>query len=136
MTTGEIKIIKAGYSTFDRLKKLLENNQNIDSVIVYRELKGIPIEGVAIVQLLFSVETLHCNVSTLSIGDLIDEYLNKTSKIKLEITGEDLTTMGVKGGKKVGEILNKVLELKIKNPTMNKDEELIAAKKIFSSTEK
>lgn len=130
MTTSEIKIIKAAYSTFDRLKKLLENNQTIDSVIVYRELNGLQIESVSIAKMLFAVETPCRGVSTMYIGDLINEFINKTSKIKLEITGDDLIKMGVKGGKKVGEILDKVLELKIKNPKMSKSDELNEAKNL------
>ncbi|MBI3308831.1 MAG: hypothetical protein HYZ79_05610 [Candidatus Melainabacteria bacterium] len=59
---------------------------------------------------------------------LIDEYLERTSKIKLEVSGNDLKQIGFKEGKEIGQVLEKILEKKITNPSMTKDEELKVAK--------
>ena len=118
LTGDEIKIIKDGFNASNKLKE----KQSVDSVIVYRELRSISIESITIAQMLTTVETPRCGVST-----LIDEYIQKTSKIKLEITGQDLISMGVKEGRKIGEILEKVLEMKIKKPKMKKEDEIISA---------
>ena len=118
LTGDEIKMIKDGFNVSNKLKE----KQLIDSITIYRELKNLSIESIAIVQILTTVEAPQCGVST-----LIDEYLSTTSKIKLEITGQDLINIGVKEGKKIGEILEKVLEMKIKNPKMKKEDEVISA---------
>lgn len=109
MTGDEIKIIKNGFNAFNKLKTLQEK---IDSVVIYRELKDLSFESITIVKMLFGK------------NDLIEEFINKTSKIKLEITGDDLKSLGVKEGKQIGEILEKVLEKKIQNPDMKKDDEV------------
>ncbi len=120
MTGEEIKIIKDGFSAFNRLKE----KEPVDSIEIYRELKNLSIESTLIVKLLPNTQDLIRNT-------LFDEYIEKTSKIKLEITGQDLITMGVKEGKRVGEILDKVLEMKIKNTQMNKNDEVAEAKKLI-----
>ena len=66
-----------------------------------------------------------------SINNLIIEYLEKTSKIKLEITGQDLIKMGVKEGKQIGEILEKILEMKIQNPNMKKEDEIKEVESLY-----
>ena len=119
LTGDEIKIIKDGFNVFNKLK----DKQSLDSIIIYRELRNLSIESIAIVQMLIGVEMPQRGVST-----FIDEYLDKTSKIKLEITGQDLITMGVKEGKMIGEILEKVLETKIKDPDID---EVAEAKKLI-----
>ena len=129
MTGDEIKVITDGFNTFNELKE----KQLIDSVVIYNELKNLTAESISILQLLTRVETPCQGVSTQRINDLIKEYLEKTSKIKLEITGQDLISMGIKEGKKIGEILEKILELKIKNPLLKKDDEIKEVKKIISS---
>ncbi|OGI20352.1 MAG: hypothetical protein A3B68_02355 [Candidatus Melainabacteria bacterium RIFCSPHIGHO2_02_FULL_34_12] len=123
LTASEIKIIQLAFQAYENLQKL----NNIDSINIYRNLKGLEDESLAIVKLLTSVETLHCSVSTA----LIDEFINKTSKIKLEISGQDLISIGVAEGKQIGEILDKILEMKIKNPNMKKEEEIKEAEKLI-----
>jgi hypothetical protein len=119
MTSDEIKIIKNGITVHNRLQTLIENNQKIDSIIVYRELKDLSIESITIAKML--------NKS----NELIDEFLHRTSKIKLEITGQDLINMGVTEGKKIGGVLEKILEMKIKNPKMKKENELAEVKRLL-----
>ncbi len=118
----EIKIIRDGFNVFNKLKE----KQNVDSMIVYRELRNLSLESIAIVTQLI-------RTSSFALRNLIDEYINKTSKIKLGITGQDLIKMGVKEGKRVGEILDIVLEMKINNPEMSKEDEIIEAEKLIKS---
>lgn len=108
MISDETKIIKSAFQAHAKLQE-----KNIDSINVHKILKDLPSESISILKLL-----------TPAINDLISEYLTKTSKIKLEITGDDLKKMGVKEGKQIGEILDKVLEKKIKNPGMKKEDEI------------
>ncbi|MBI2995537.1 MAG: CCA tRNA nucleotidyltransferase [Candidatus Melainabacteria bacterium] len=117
LTSDETKIIKSGLAAFNRLQTLHANKKQIDSVVVYRELRDLAFESVAIVKLVLS--TQHSALSS-----LINEYIETTSKIKLEITGQDLISIGLKEGKQIGEILEKVLEKKIKDPKMKKEDEI------------
>lgn len=114
MTSEETKIISSAFNAHEHLSKYKE----LDSVIIYKELKNLVYESVLIVKLLFGP------------NPLIDEYLEKTSKIKLEITGEDLINLGIKEGKAIGEVLEKVLEKKIKNPQMKKEDEMREARSL------
>jgi len=150
LSGDEIKIIKDGFNTLNKLKE----KKLVDSIIIYRELKNLSIESICIVKMLCVIarrfeEPTKQSQERETVGEiassglclprndvneltsLIDEYLNKTSKIKLEITGQDLINMGVKEGKKIGEVLEKILEMKIKNPDMSKQNELVEAKKLI-----
>ena len=119
MTGDEIKIITSAFNA----NKLLLENKNPDSLFIYKLLKGLSNQSIEILKIL--CKDVACNVSP------IDEYLNNTSKIKLHITGQDLISMGIPSGKQIGEILDKVLEAKINNPNMTKDDELKEAKKFL-----
>ena len=110
LTGDEIKIIQSAFQAFENLQKI----NSIDSINVYRILEGLSNESVAIVKSLIKPQT----------NALIDEYIQKTSKIKLEITGQDLISIGVSQGKQIGEMLDKILEMKIKNPDMKKEDEM------------
>ena len=116
MTGDEIKIIQCALQAYEKLQ-----GKNIDSIIVYRTLKDLSLESILIVKLLKP-----------SINDLINEYIEKTSKIKLEITGQDLISIGIPSGKKIGETLEKVLEIKIRNPGMKKEDEIKEVKKLLN----
>ena len=50
---------------------------------------------------------------------------NNRSIAELDITGDDLMAAGVPGGKAVGECLGKLLELVLKDPTLNKKDILL-----------
>jgi len=113
MTGDEIKIIKDGLKATEKLQE-----GNIDSIKIFRILNNHSIESIIIAKLLTQ-------------NNLIDEYLSKTSKIKLEITGQDLIKLGIPQGKQVGEILEKLLELKIKNPNMTKEDEIEEVKQLI-----
>lgn len=117
MTGDEIKIIAGGLNA----SKRLQEEKKLDSISTYKILKNLSSQSLTI------CKTLALESSVLS--PFIDEYLTKTSKIELEISGQDLISMGVKPGKQLGEILNNVLETKINNPNMTKEDELKEAKK-------
>lgn len=51
-------------------------------------------------------------------------YLDDLCKIKLDITGKDLQTLGIKPSPKYQEIFDEVLKVKLKNPSMAKDDEI------------
>ncbi len=119
MTNNEIKIISSGFNAY----KALAENRNLDGTFVYKLLKGLSPESIEIVKKL--CKDIACNAS------LVDEYLERTSKIKLEISGQDLISMGIPSGKKIGEIMDKILELKIKNPKMTKEDELKEVKRFI-----
>ena len=54
-------------------------------------------------------------------------YLDDLRKIKLDITGKDLQTLGIKPSPKYQEIFDEVLKVKLKNPSMTKDDEIKVA---------
>jgi len=120
MTSDEIKIVNKGISTYSDLV-----NRSINITSVYQSLKHIPNESVILINLLAKLENNE------KIGSLIDEYIENISKIKLNICGDDLIGLGVKEGKEIGKILDKIMELKIKNPSMKKDDEIEEAKKLL-----
>ena len=116
LTSDEIKIIKNGFNALNKFKE----QKSLNSIIVYQELKNLSVESILIVRMLNN-----------KMNDLINEYLTKTSKTKLEISGQDLINLGVKEGKRIGEILEKLIEIKIKNPSLNKQDEIKEAKKFI-----
>ena len=59
-------------------------------------------------------------------------YLDDLKKIKLDITGKDLQTLGIKPSPKYQEIFDEVLKVKLKNPSMTKDDEIEVAKALSS----
>lgn len=59
-------------------------------------------------------------------------YLDNLRKIKLDITGKDLQTLGIKPSPKYQEIFDEVLKVKLKNPSMAKDDEIEVAKALSS----
>ncbi len=138
MPGDEIKVIRSGFNVLNKLN----GNSSINPMLVYRELKNLSMESIVMVKMLSVIarsETTKQSQNREEVNEialdsrprndmnelalLIDEYLSKTSKIKLEITGQDLINIGVQEGKKIGEILDKVLEMKIKNPNMSKQDE-------------
>lgn len=121
MTSEEVKIVQKGLSTYEDLTK---SNKKPDSVSVFRKLKDLPIECALTARILSSQSSV--------LYTLLDEYVEKTSKVELEINGHDLITIGIPQGKQIGEILDKLLELKIKNPAMNKEEEINKARSLFT----
>ena len=59
-----------------------------------------------------------------------EKYLNKLSKIKLEITGDDLCNLGLKPSPMYQKIFDDVLRVKIANPSMTKEDEINIVKSL------
>lgn len=109
----EISIVRGACSKSIELK----SKTNLNTMETFKELNSLSTESILIIRGLNP-----------SLSPHIDKYLNETSKIKLEINGQDLISLGIPTGKQIGEILEKVLEVKINNPNMSKDDELKLAK--------
>lgn len=120
LTSDEIRIVNKGLSTYSDLA-----NKSLDIVSVYQSLKHIPDESVILINLFARLE------NNKKLGSLVNEYVENISKIKLNICGDDLIGLGVKEGKEIGKILDKIMEIKIKNPSMKKDDEIREAKKLL-----
>jgi len=78
---------------------------------IYRAFEGLHVESV----LLYAAAK---NQGT------AERYLEHLRKIKLEITGEDLKALGFEPSKKYAEIFDYVLERKLQNPAMTREDEL------------
>lgn len=63
----------------------------------------------------------------------IEKFLLKYDSIKLNISGRDLTRLGIPPGKQMGDILNKLLLAKIDGEIKTKEEELKKAQGFFST---
>ncbi len=64
----------------------------------------------------------------------IDELINDPMTLaELDITGEDLNAIGIPKSKEMGEILNKLLEMVIDNPSLNQKEILLNQAKLLQS---
>lgn len=115
MTKNESDVIEEGIIVSKKL------SPNLSPFQFYTLLKPLKTESIYILKSLSN--------SITQAG--IDNYLNKTSKIKLEITGDDIKNLGVSEGKRIGEILDNILEIKIQNPDMKRDEELKEALRLY-----
>lgn len=51
-------------------------------------------------------------------------YLEKLSKIRVELNGEDLKNLGITNGKKIGEMLDKILKKKLAGTIIKKTDEI------------
>lgn len=61
----------------------------------------------------------------------VKKYLDDLKKIKLEITGEDIQALGIKPSAKFQKCFDYIIEEKIKNPKITKNEEISLAKQYF-----
>ncbi len=119
-TRKEMDIVLHGIDIFLHFNLKLEE---LNSIFLYKLFNKYTLESILIARILL--------LGKPEIIKFIDEYLATTSKIKLEITGQDLISMGIPSGKKIGEILDKILELKIKNSNMTKEDEIREAKELI-----
>lgn len=111
LTKEEKKILK----DFETLRSL---SDNIDSFEVYKICKKSDIKSVLL--WVINSENAHKNYGL--------RYLRELRHISLEISGDDLIKLGF-SGREVGELLDKVLKIKLANPEMTKEDELELIKK-------
>ena len=57
-------------------------------------------------------------------------YLDDLQKIKLEITGKDLQNLGIKPSPEYQKIFDEVLKVKLKNPSITKEDEIKLVKEL------
>lgn len=70
--------------------------------------------------------------SKLSSLKALNDYLGHYSKIKIDLTGEDLKNMGFSPGPLFSEILNTLLKLKLDKKILNKEQEINFVKNNYS----
>ena len=107
LTKCEMKII-------EDYKKLLRVDSSSDFKI-YKEFEKVEIESL----ILLAQQK----------KELVEKYLDKLRKIKIQISGEDLIKLGYKPSKKFAQALDAVLQAVIKNPTLEYAQQLAIAKK-------
>lgn len=110
LTKQEKKIV-------DDFKNLKEKTFNTDFEI-YKNFEGLNIESI----IMFA--SINPNA--------VEKYFEKLQKIELEITGKDLQDLGIKPSCEYQKCFDFILNEKIKNPEINKSQEIQLAKKYFS----
>ena len=102
LTKSEMKII-------EDYKKLLNADLSSDFK-VYKAFEKVEIESLILL--------------SQTKKDIVEKYLDKLRKIKIQITGEDLIKMGYKPSKKFAIALDAVLQAVIENPTLDHAQQL------------
>lgn len=87
---------------------------------IYNLFKNIPLESI----ILYAISVSN---------NIAETYLEKLSNINIEIKGDDLIQLNIPQGKLYKEIFNFVTEEKIKNPSLNKFEEIELVKKYIQT---
>lgn len=64
----------------------------------------------------------------------VEHYINDLKNIKLEITGDDVLSLGVKPSAQISVLLDRVLEYKLQQPNINKNAEIEILKKMIFKT--
>ena len=101
-------------NSYNNLKNINFNTE----IEIYNYFKGAPIESILIYAC-----TVNYEVAIL--------YLEKLSKIRVLISGSDLKVLGINQGKIYQEIFDYLLQKKIQNPNLTKEEELNIVKLKF-----
>ena len=74
----------------------------------------------------YAIKTAVAHLQSLhEVYDIVSKRGDAVCIAELDITGDDLMAAGVPGGKAVGECLGKLLELVLKDPTLNKKDILL-----------
>lgn len=110
LTGEELKIL----NSYNEIKGIKLNND----LEIYKTFSGKPLESI----LLYAL-TENMNVAL--------NYLENLSSIKIDTTGDDLIKLGISQGKVYKEIFDYILECKLKNPQISKEEELLFVKERF-----
>ncbi len=82
-----------------------------DDFELYKAFENSYIESVIIYGILYDIKSA-------------EKYLDKLRNIKLEITGDDLKSLGIPPSEKYREIFDKILRIKLANPNMTKKDEI------------
>lgn len=111
------KLEKNIINDYKNLQKFYQNFNNNDFNI-YKTFEGVNLESIIM-------------LATKN-PQIVENYLNNLCKIKLKITGEDLRKLGIKPSPKYQQCFDYILDKKLKNPSLKKEEELILAKEFFN----
>ena len=98
-----------------RLTPLGEGSTSFE---IYKTFKNIPLESVIM-------------YSTIN-HEIVEKYLNELKNIEISINGNNLKTLGIEPSPKYQECFDFVLNEKIKNPNLKKEDEINLAKEFFN----
>ena len=108
------KVEKKIVDDFNKLK----NNKSFDSDFeICKAFEGLNLETII----------MYCSINK----DIVEKYLHKLRYIKIETTGKDLVEMGINPSSKYQQCFDFILEHKLKNPELNKVQEVELAKRFF-----
>ena len=85
---------------------------------IYKTFKHIPLESVVM-------------YSTIN-PEVVEKYFNELKDIEILINGNDLKNLGIEPSAKYQKCFNYILEKKISNPKLSKDDEIKLAKEFFN----
>ncbi len=113
---SNLPLTKIEKKIVDDFNKLKEKTYNSDFEI-YKSFEGICIESI-IMFVLYNEKA-------------VIKYLEKLKDIKLSISGLDIQKLGIKPSEKYQKCFDYILQEKLKNPAMSKQDELYKVKKFF-----
>jgi len=120
MTNEHKLMIEKAFSVRGELPQIFEDlnrkEHGLRNSEIYHLLHGKPDEALAIVASLSQPGT--------PVRRMVRRYLEKLRTIKVELTGEDLLSLGIKQGPLIGEALSLLLDAKLDGLVNNRDEEL------------
>ena len=85
---------------------------------IYKTFKNIPLESVVM-------------YSTIN-PEVVEKYFNELKDIEISINGNDLKNLGIEPSAKYQKCFDYILEKKISNPKLSKDDEIKLAKEFFN----
>jgi len=110
------------FKNIDKDKLSNELSKNLKAVDIYDKLDGLDIHSV--------LSLYSCSLNKRVKSNLI-YYLDKISKIRLEITGDDVKSLGFTESPRIGEILKSILRKKILGAVKSKDDEMQALREFL-----
>ncbi|MDP8216793.1 MAG: hypothetical protein P9L98_05705 [Candidatus Kaelpia imicola] len=114
--------IMVEFKDIDREKLLGYLSNSLKAVDIYDRLNGLDIHS--IVSLYISASSRRAKRNLLS-------FIDKISKVRLEITGEDVKGLGVAESPQIGEVLKRVLRSKISGALKSRADEVRALKDLL-----
>ena len=113
---SNLPLTKAEKQIVDEFNKI-KNVQLYNDFEICKTFKNIPIESVIM-------------YSTIN-PEIVEKYLNELKDIEISIDGNDLKTLGIEPSPKYQECFDYILEKKIQNRNLTKDDEIKLVKEFF-----
>ena len=117
---SNLPLTKTEQKIVDDYKKILnqvQNDKNISDFEIYKAFEGVNLETILM-------------LATVN-PEITGRYLDKLRHIKPEITGKDLQEIGIAPSPKYSEIFDFIMNEKLKNPALNKTQEIELVKKFY-----